>query len=371
MGQGVAAVRGVFVIAGQEVKNMMREKSLLLIVLLEVILLSSSSLISVGYDLMINPSQSSFGSALGGWVSLGVVTESEQEIRGVCRRTNIKCRFYEQVRDAAADLDDSRVDAVVVGSIDFENPPSYLTVLLPDKTPKSGVIRLSLKRFFSEIEGRLRKDYLDQGNLEVDVVDYEVPYAGFRARSFEVYLVFTLPLLVFMPALISGNLVMDSLTQDMESRNILNLLSAPVSDFSIIFGKALAAVIVSTAQIIVWIGILDLFLLDVKNTFFLVAAGVVYSFFYVSCGAVLALWFRKMRPTQAVYTLIILGSMMMSTPLLTKHPNLIPYSPAYILSHLASGENPVNFLPQTLVFTGLVLVLFLLINKTKRNLTII
>jgi len=359
-------IRQTLAVARQELKNMVREKSLILIVFLELILLTSSGMVALGYEFLTSPSESDFAGFLGGFVYLGFVSPDRGELVSAARDAGVRYVFYDSAQNAVEQMRGGRVDAIVIGTLDQDNPPARLTVILTGNNPNQAWIRMSLKRFFNHLESGMREDIIDSRELDVQLIDYQLPRRRIRSLP-EVYLVFTLPLLLFMPALIAGNLVMDSLTQEIESKRILNLLSAPLSFTQVFYGKALASLLVTQLQVLLWILVMNHFIIQVSNKILLILVTCLYSLFYIHAGGLFSLWFGKMRPTQSIYTLLILFSMVLLTPFASAHELLLTLSPSFILTHIASGMGLKSFTPQISLMSALTIILALLVQVFKQK----
>lgn len=362
-------MKNTWIIAKNEVRSMMKERVLVLILILEFILLTSSSMMATGYDVMTSPSQSRVGGYLSGYTFVGIVTNTRADLVSAAARSGVRYFIYGSVQEAVQHLEEGSLDAVVVGSVIDEKAPNFFTVYLPENSPKIGLTQLSIRRMFARLEDNVRRRHIREDDIKVDLVSYDIQ-ASRRPMLYEIYLVFTLPLLVFMPALISGNLLMDSLTQDMESRELLNLVSAPVRKLEVIAGKAFASFAVGIGQMLLWITVLDTFMLDITSNIQIILLGGLYTLGYIAFGAFFSLIYRKMRPTQSLYTLLILSSMIFMTPVMSNHPRLVPFSPAYVISHVAIGESMGGFLPQIGVALLIVAGAWMLVYAVRARLSI-
>ena len=186
-------MRGAKAIAKREFWTMMGEKSFVLVLLFEILLVSSSAFLAVGYEVLTSPENSPLLKGTRNVIYVGVVTESTRELALPLKNSGITYFYYNTLTDAEEDFKRGFLDAVVIGNLNLRAQPSVLTVYLPKNTPKIGLIRLTLKRFFLDVEERLRnvkmKLYTPDLELPSDVPAIEESMSS----TFEVFFIFTLP----------------------------------------------------------------------------------------------------------------------------------------------------------------------------------
>jgi len=99
----------------------------------------------------------------------------------------------------------------------------------------------------------LRKTGLDQNTLTVTSLIFEFKYF------------LLVPLLLFLPIYLSGVLFIDLFTEEISKKTLSILLVAPIKIGNVIFQKILAALVLSFAQIIAWIAILEFRNIPINN----------------------------------------------------------------------------------------------------------
>ncbi|MFH1054885.1 MAG: ABC transporter permease subunit [Candidatus Altiarchaeota archaeon] len=334
-------MKGEYRIAWREFKAMMREKSFVMVLLFEILLVSSSAFLSVGYDVLTSPETSDLLRGARNVIYAGIVTDSKTEVALPLQQSGITYFSYDSLTKAEEDFRGGLLDTVIVGNINLRTDPTVLTVYLPTNTPKVGVIRLTLKRFFLNLEGRLRRVKMMLYTPELKLLSYDEAARG-DERNFEVFLLFTIPLLFFMPAIMAGSLVIDSLTEDMESGRILNLLAAPIGDNAIVKGKCLGALYATIPHCIIWLIVLSFTEYKTLNPVGIAVAFTLYATLFTSIGAVMALHFQRNRTAQMAYTLVCVASIALFSPSANASEVLIRLSPAHILTNLALGASIVS-----------------------------
>jgi len=333
---------------------MVREKSFLLILLLELVLISASSFMSLGYVMFTSPESSGMFSKLTSLVYVGVVTDSVDEFTEVMEQQGVNYKFYNNIQNAKEDFKAGRLDSLIEGEIDYSVQPSPLTVYLPSNSPKASLTRISLKKILMDLEKKVRRIKIDRHLPGFDLFSYNIVNYNRQARYIEVYYIFTIPLILFLPALVAGSLSIDSITQEIEDKSVLNLLDAPLSSHQIIAGKNLGAILAAVIQCVLWIVALDLVAVNIWNKLQVLVLCILYSILFVNLGSIMALIFRRMKISQIAYTVFSISSISLYSPMASVHPVLLSNSPAYLFAQTTIGYGLSNNLPQLALLIGLV-----------------
>jgi|GEM_PF-2793896 len=333
-------------IASREISAMLAEKSFILIVLLELLLVSSSGLLSVGYVLLTSPESSTTLNDLSRLVYVGIVTQTPEDFSVELSRNKVHHTFYRSVDVAKKDFRQGLIDAIIIGDIDRGPPPSVIRVYLPDNSPKTALTKLALKKVFVSMEEDLRQDKLSAHAPGIELASYKIMNYKPQARYMEIYYIFTLPLLLFLPTVISGSLAIDSITQDLESKRMLNLILAPLKPAQIVFGKAIGSFALSIFQSVLWLSILSATFVSPKNHLWLMFLVGIYTVIFINAGSILALYLQKMRSSQILYTFFSMSAISLFSPFANLHPLLLYMSPSYMITRLAMGSPPLVFAGQ-------------------------
>lgn len=347
----------------REFKMMMKEKSFIMVLIFEILLVSSSAFLSVGYGVITSPESSDLLKGARNVIYAGLVTNSRRELAVPLQQSGIAYFNYDSVTDAENDLRNGILDTVISGNLNLRVDPSVITVYLPTNTPKVGLTRLALKRFFLNVEDRLRRVKMAIYSPGLKLLTYDDTTNDADPANFEVFLIFTIPILFFMPTIMAGSLVIDSLTEDMESGRILNLLAAPISYTSLLAGKLAASFLATIPHCILWLIALSFTQYPLENPIGILLAFTVYTTFFIVAGALISLHFRKNRPSQMAYTLISVASIILLSPTVNFSRELILFSPAHVYTNLALGASITGFLPQlaaVILLDGLVVAVLVL-----------
>jgi len=357
------------IVFDHELRGMLRERSFVFMVLLELLLVSSSGLLSIGYVIMTSPEASSALGRLGSLIYVGVVSDTREAFASAFEGSSVHYVFYDSMASAMQDFRDGVIDAVVLGDIAGGTEPSVLTVTLPSNSPKAPLTKLAIKKVLVNMESGLRQEKLNLYAPEVELASYRIMGYRPQGRQAEIYFVFTLPLLLFLPCIISGSLIIDSLTQDFESKRILNLVCAPLTSGEAVFGKAMACVVVSVAQSATWLMVLTIAFVNPENHIPLIVTCALYSVIFTNIGAVIALHVKKMRASQVLYTFASMSAISMYSPFANVHPLLLSFSPAHILAKTALGASYTSFAWQYAALIALSAATTLILLGSSRKIT--
>jgi ABC-2 type transport system permease protein len=335
-------VRG-HIIALREVKAMLRERSFVLLILLELLLVSSSGLLSIGYVILTSPESSGMLSQLSDLVYVGVVTDTRLAFADALEEGGVHHTFYDSLELARKDLNDGLVDAVLAGRVGLGRGYSTLTLYLPSNSPKTALTKLALRKVLLRMEDTLRDSKVGVYAPELEFAPYEIMHFKRQARYIEVYFIFTLPVLLFLPCVVSGSLVIDTITQDLESKRMLNLVACPLRSGEIVAGKMFGSFLLSLSQCILWLMVLSFTSVSPDNHISLIIFCALYTVVFMNVGCVLALSLKKMRASQILYTFVSISAISLFSPFANIHPILLESSPSYVITRMALGAPSAAF----------------------------
>lgn len=115
-----------------------------------------------------------------------------------------------------------------------------------------------------------------------------------------------LPVLVVLPAFISGSIAADSLAEEIERGTLELLRVAPVTAATIVDGKALAMVAIAPAQAATWLGLLALQGTTVVRPGMILLVVTGFAIVLVALGAGLAILLGQRSEAQLLYSLTAL-----------------------------------------------------------------
>ena len=323
-------------IARQELDSLGREKTIVLALAIQLFIAAFSSFLLVGLVSLYDP-----GSAPGGDIDVAVAgNASDDLVAAIEGEGGWELVEYESVPRARSDFRGGAVDAAFVathtgsGRVDVE-------AIVPEESVRSTVIVVQVREALSAYE-RARRDALEE-RLENDPLP--VPDVPDVPPTFGFTYTVLLPLLLFLPAFISGSVAADSITEELDAGTLELLRVTPLSATEIVDGKMLTMVGIAPAQAAAWILLLSANGTAIANPLTLLAVVTAAAGLLVATGVGLALALRDRRSTQLVYSLGVLVVFGLAA--------LLPESPPNTVARLAIG----SALPRTYILVaGYVLV---------------
>lgn len=240
----------------------------------------------------------------------------------------------ELIANSRIDLD-IRVSGDELGGSD----PIFVTLRMRDSPIASTLIRLS-KESLEDLQQAARQQRLDTVRVKEENVlsSFEnKPLNGEQASSqvasfyaFETTYAIMIPLIFSLPALISGGLAMDSLTQERERRTLGVLLVTPVTRLDIYSSKLLFYMFLGITQVVAWMLILQVMGISIENTANILVLGSLMTIMFVLLGGVISARFKTKTLTQLAYSVI--------ATLLTMSWFALRGSPINMMVKLAAGS---------------------------------
>jgi ABC-type Na+ efflux pump permease subunit len=193
---------------------------------------------------------------------------------------------------------------------------------LPNSDAYSSIIRMIIQEPLKQYENYLR----GQNGVEVRYTDMK----GKPTTTFEFMYSVLIPMLMFFPAFVSGSMVVDSLSEEVENNTLQTLLSAPLTINQIIGAKIVAAVLLAVAQCLAWLVLLKLNGVDVENLPWVILLALIIAGITTTGAALGAVILRDRERSQFVYSLLLLAVTALST--------LVDLSPIKTIARLAIGD---------------------------------
>ncbi|MFC2154665.1 ABC transporter permease subunit [Candidatus Altiarchaeota archaeon] len=330
------------IIAKREIKSMLRERTLILVIMVELLLVIFSGLLNVGYVLLTSPEMSSELQSLNSFVAVGIVSNTPQPYTIALFASGMPYLLYDDLGKAISDFQDGLIDVVLVGDIDKTQNSSLVNIYIPKNSPKIDLIKLGVRTMFLRMEDDLRTEKIREYRPNISLFSVDAK-EGDRSKEIEIYYIFTLPLLLFLPSLIAGSLVIDSITEDIENKTIINLLESPLTNIQIVAGKNLGALFICLTQSFAWLGILSFLELGIQGHLSLVFVSLLYTVIFTNLGSMVALKLKNLRNSQIMHTLLSMASISLFSPLANVSNQLVANSPSYIFTGLASGVSLFEF----------------------------
>ncbi|MBN1876563.1 MAG: ABC transporter permease [Anaerolineae bacterium] len=225
-----------------------------------------------------------------------------------------------------------------------------LKLYLPDSETQASVILMLLREPLKRYENTVR---VQQG-LRVYYTDVE----GEPATAYEFRYAVILTLLMFFPAFVTGNLVVDAISEEFVNRTLDTLWTAPLSLNTILGAKMTAAVLLSGIQCILWVILLRLNGIVIYNWGLVLLLASLSAALIAACAALITLVFKDRERSQFIYAVFIL--------LTTGLSYFSNASPIALTTRLAIGDVYTGFL-HIIPYVLLLLILLAILFSTSRK----
>ncbi len=303
----------------------------MLAVLIQLFIAAFSSFLLVGLVSLYDP-----GAVGGAGVAIGVAGNASGTVSATLDGEGPwRLVEFDDPADAEAAFADGRLDAVLLAD---EEPSGRLALeaLVPDESVRSTVVVVELRAALEALERERRvalADRLDRRPVPVPSAPSVPPTLAF---SYTVLL----PLLVFLPAFISGSVAADAITEEADAGTLELLRVTPLSTVEIVEGKLLAMVALAVSQAAAWLVLLGLNGVPVASPFALIVLVAAAATVVVAVGSGLALLLGDRQSAQLVYSLAVIA--------LFAAASTLPEAPANAVAKLAVGSHG----PATLAMVG-------------------
>jgi ABC-type Na+ efflux pump permease subunit len=311
-------------IARREVASLRSEKTIVLALAIQLFVAAFSSFLVVGLVSLYSPSGGGFTPtvAVAGNASEDVLRAASDPGGGGAA----DLRRYPGITEARSAFRAEQVDAVLLANETGEGAVR-VTALVPEGDVRTTVVVVAVRDTLESLERTLRDEFARQGRLPETVpVPQNVPTSPYFSFTYTVLV----PLLMFLPAFISGSIAVDSLTEEVQRGTLELLLVAPVDLSTVVDAKVLSAATLAPAQALLWVALLSANGTAVANPLGLgvVVAGVATAL--VVGGAGIALATPDRRQAQFLYSSGVLGTAVVAS--------LLPEHPANTVAKLAVGS---------------------------------
>ncbi|MHB1260648.1 MAG: ABC transporter permease [Thermoplasmatota archaeon] len=321
-------MRALFAVAGKDLRDILRERSILASLVVQLFVAGFSTFLSVGLTGLYDPSSvEAFPRAEVGYAGpLGDGFAGFDDYLGTQHNIQLVPTTAEGGLQA---FRDGTLAALVEETLDAPNGTRTVTLLLSEGTLQTTLLLTQVKGLLQDYEHDLRE--ANQDRLGQQILRIDAPPGG-RAASYGFTYGTLLPLLVLTPVFLSGAIAGDAFVQEAQTRTLLLLRASPLSVTGVLAGKLLVPVVLAPAQVLLWIGLLRLNGIVVHGLWAVLLLAMLMALLLASLGIALATWVRKEGQVQASYALVVL--------LLAVASLLLPHDVLNLVSLLASGSPP-------------------------------
>ena len=314
---------GVLALAGKEARDIFRERTILVSLLVQLFVAGFSTFLSVGLTGLYDPE------SVQAYPRTDVAYAGPGGFDAYLRDVpNLDIESME-VREALEAFRDGEVGAVVEETWDGPNGTRYISVLVPDGTIEATLLLTQMKGMLQEYEHDVRIER--QERLAQEIIESPQVRSG-RGASYAFTYGTLLPLLVLTPIFLSGAIAGDSFVHEVQTRTLVLLRSSPLSGSGILLGKLLVPVLLAPAQVLLWLGLLELNGIHTDGLLLVLAITTVLALLMAGIGIALASLIRHEGQVQATYALLVL---VLAVAALT-----LPHDPLNVLALAATDALP-------------------------------
>ncbi|WP_418285231.1 ABC transporter permease [Halorubrum sp. DTA46] len=284
-------------IAGRELAGLRAEKTILLAIGIQLFIAAFSSFLVVGLVSMYDP-----GALDGAEIEVAAAGDAVADLeRAADEVAGVSVTRYADAGAARLAFERNAADAAVVASREGGGGVSVVATA-PDAAVETTVIVVQLRELLRTYELNERADrvaFLSESPLPLPEQTGSSPYFTFT------YTVL-IPVLVFLPVFISGSLVVDSITEEIDRGTLELLRVAPVTLGEIVDGKALAAIAIAPGQALLWLLLLHANGTPVANVPSILALMTALTTLVVALGVAIAALAPDRRAAQFLYSIGVL-----------------------------------------------------------------
>ncbi len=273
-------------IVAKDIKNLLKEKTILAVVLLIFFIASFATIISLGFLILYNPE------------SVGMQTSVKVAVVGKNMDFGIK---YDSLDRAMEDFYNRKVDAIVV----FHGNRTVDVIL-----PKDEAITLRavsyLRDKFLEYEDKVRrsigiyKPEFKVYNLELK----EVKVPRRISSSYEFIYSILIPIVVLTVALVCASLLIDIISEEYERKTIYIFLSAPTSIREIILAKISVSLLLLIFLTILWMSAFYIRGIEIKNPHIVFLLSLAIGVIFISLSVLIVSAFLDRNRSQLLFSIV-------------------------------------------------------------------
>ena len=238
--------RNVWIMARKELSGINYEKTIIFAILLQLFVAMFSSFLMVGLTSMYDPSSVSQYSRFRYSIAYSGTNST------LLDRLTASDDFTVYVMDlspALESLKERKLAAVIYapGTLPDAQDPVQITFYTLQNDLQATVVGVKLKDVFLGYESDLRTARASR--ITAQPIEVKFPPAARTEGFYEFVFGLLIPLLVFMPAIISASLIIDLITEEYQHETLETLVSTPITFPEMVWGKVLACEILIPAAL--------------------------------------------------------------------------------------------------------------------------
>jgi ABC-type Na+ efflux pump permease subunit len=328
-------------IAKKDFRKIIREKAFVFVIFSEFLVLSLSVMFASAITSVLTPSEMEIPRGLP------VAVVGDDNFLNYLSEAGFTVQ-REDIFSAMVDYNNNRYAAVIVAenfsNIYLSTEPVKISIYMPEDM-RAFILLSNIKKKLKELEVKIREERIKQAGEEVLQVNVISKNPEKKPLPVDIIYGILLPLLIISIAVMSGNLVINLVTNEIENKTYDTLLSSPIDVQTFVYGKTLVSMFLALLQIIMVIVILNMSRFTVSNPAVLIVLVMSYTLILISIAVISSAIAKTRDNAQNLFALFLFPFVAMILPfsfeLISKIGFLINLMPIYLMASLASGN--VNF----------------------------
>lgn len=291
--------RHIWLIAKKELLSLYHERTIILAIALQLFIAMFSSFLIVGLTTMYDPAALSRFSG----ISYGIgYAGADSPLPGYLEKEGNFRVYRMDLSNAVAALRERKLAGVlyIPDTPPASDDPVVVTLYLIQNDLQSSMIGSRLKDALSAYESDLRD--LRSTRLTVAPIKLLFPPERSDGDFFEFIYGLLIPLLLFLPVVISAALIIDFITEEYQLATLETLLSSPVSFPDVILGKIVAAVILVPLQAGAWLLLLATNGVTIAGPIEVLFLVSLIAVILICLSALIALHYRERTNAQTIFS---------------------------------------------------------------------
>lgn len=347
-------------IAKKDFRKIIREKAFVFVIFSEFLVLSLSVMFASAITSVLSPAEMDMPRGLQ------VAVVGDDNFYNYLSEAGFTVQ-REDIFGAMVNYNNNGYTAVIVAenfsNIYLSSKPVKISIYMPEDM-RAFILLSNLKKKLKDLEVKVREDRIKQAGEEILQVNVIAKDAGKKPLPMDIIYGILLPLLIISIAVMSGNLVINLITNEIENKTYDTLLSSPIDAQTFIYGKAVVSMFLALLQIIMVIVILNMSKFTVSNPLILIVLVMSYTLILISIAVISAAIAKTRDNAQNLFALFLFPFVAMILPfsftLIEKLGFLINLTPIYLMASLSAGNANFEVISGVTITAVLSVILFLL-----------
>ena len=291
--------RNVWIVTKKELSGINYEKTIVFAILLQLFVAMFSSFLMVGLTSLYDPSSVSQYSRFR--YSVGYAGANSTLLDRLEASDDFTV-YTMDLSPALESLKERKLAAVIFvpATPPDSTDPVQITLYTLQNDLQATVVGVKLKDVLVGFEGDLRQARASR--ITVQPIGLAFPQAANTEGFYEFVYGLLVPLLVFMPAIISASLIIDLITEEYQHETLETLVSTPITFAEMVWGKILACEVLVPTQAGAWLLLLAVNGIQIENPVPILALVTVASLILILLSALTALHYRERTAAQFIYS---------------------------------------------------------------------